>query len=94
MHLGGSIHDELGEVLIGAQVTLERPGFSKQTQTDLNGAYAFNNLPSGTYVIKVNHDQYISTTTMIQVVQYQQSELSLTLNHRSHRNAQRGLCIN
>ena len=78
--LSGFIRDQLGEVLIGAQISLEGRCFTKHTKTDMFGRYEFNNLPSGVYTIKVIHDQYIGKKQMIKLTQYQSGKLSMTLD--------------
>lgn len=52
--LRGEVKDQLGALVIGAFVKLARTGFPDQTaSTDAAGSFAFNNLSSGTYSIKV-----------------------------------------
>src|SRR5207244_3043956 len=51
----GQIKDELGGVIVGAEVVLTNEKGQKVTaQTSEDGTYQFNNLAPGKYVLKVN----------------------------------------
>jgi hypothetical protein len=52
--LQGTVTDETGAVIPGANVTLTAPGFEpRSTSTDENGQYRFTGLRGGTYSIRV-----------------------------------------
>ncbi len=51
--VSGIVSDENGEVLIGANVILENTYFG--TSTDLNGAFSFSKVESGSYVLAISY---------------------------------------
>jgi len=50
--VNGSVTDAQGGVIPGANVTLKKGRDTRTTQTDVNGQYAFKNLPRGTYMAR------------------------------------------
>ena len=59
----GHIYDEAGEILIGATLRLSGArDFEQETQTDVWGAYRYDDLAPGRYRIQVLHEGYKTQT--------------------------------
>lgn len=65
----GVVTDERGAVVTKAKVNLRaRAGVQLAAQTDVNGAYSFENVPPGDYIIEVNakgFTSYVSATLQV-----------------------------
>src|SRR5262245_51646259 len=57
--LQGKVVDQLGGVLIDAEISLNRTGYQSSTKTNAQGGFAFSGLTPGRYTIRVTADGFI-----------------------------------
>jgi Carboxypeptidase regulatory-like domain len=59
--LRGVISDATGGVLLAASVVLSNPitGFSRESRTDANGHFSIEDIPMGTYTLRVSLDGFL-----------------------------------
>jgi hypothetical protein len=85
--LRGEVRDQLGALVSGGVVTLTRTGVANRTaSTDPVGAFAFNNLPSGTYSIKLTAKgfaDYVNDEVVFTAGQTQPLNIVLTATVKS-----------
>lgn len=66
--LGGIVSDKSGDVIVGANVTLEGNGTEAKTvQTGNDGVYLFEDVTPGTYTVSVEADGKIGATSAVTV---------------------------
>ena len=61
----GTVSDPTAAVIVGAKVTVknEATGLTRTTETNASGAYAFADLPIGTYTIEIEYPGFKSSVT-------------------------------
>ncbi len=74
--LMGSVYDEIGEYLPGANVVLK--GTDRVTSTDADGFYRFGNLKEGNYTVVVTYIGYATLVKTVLVKGQQTQEFMLT----------------
>lgn len=72
--VSGIVSDENGEVLIGANVILENTYFG--TSTDLNGAFSFSKVESGSYVLVIS---YMGFEKFLQNIEVQSASIVVSV---------------
>ena len=79
--LRGVIKDELGGTIVGANVTITDPsGVEKTTTTNGEGAYVFNGLAPGKYLVRASAKGFaVSDETEVDLTAGQRGTLDLTL---------------
>src|SRR2546421_12835936 len=79
--LRGVIKDELGATIVGANVTITDPsGVEKTTTTNGEGAYVFNGLAPGKYLVRASAQGFaVSDESEIDLTSGQRATLDLTL---------------
>ena len=82
--ISGTIHDQNGTIVTGAQVTLanEQQGFTRSTVSTDAGLYDFSAVPVGTYALKVEKSgfaNYAQTGILLQVDVQVRVDVSLNL---------------
>jgi hypothetical protein len=61
----GTVSDPTAAVIVGAKVMVknEATGFARSTETNASGAYAFADLPIGTYTMEIEYPAFKSSVT-------------------------------
>ena len=79
--LRGVIKDELGATIVGANVTITDPtGVEKTTTTNGEGAYVFNGLAPGKYLVRASAQGFaVSDESEVNLTPNQRGTLDLTL---------------
>src|SRR6266513_3630888 len=78
--LRGVIKDELGATIVGASVTITDPsGVEKTGTTNGEGAYVFNGLVSGKYLLRASATGFAVSESEIDLTSGQRATLDLTL---------------
>jgi TonB-dependent receptor len=78
----GYITDEAtGDVLVGANVSLE--GTSLGASTDLDGKYIINKVPVGSYTVAVRYIGYLEKETTIEVTEGETTNLTVALQFQA-----------
>src|SRR5207244_9485311 len=78
--LRGVIKDELGATIVGANVTITDPsGVEKTTTTNGEGAYVFNGLAPGKYLVRASETGFAISESEIDLTPGQRATLDLTL---------------
>ena len=77
----GIVTDKTGAVLTGADVVLTEKsvGFTQTHKTNSNGEYSFQQIPPGSYQIKVSVENFREQTTQVQLLVNQPATLNVTL---------------
>ncbi|MGB7069504.1 MAG: carboxypeptidase-like regulatory domain-containing protein [Pyrinomonadaceae bacterium] len=83
--LAGLVKDQLGGVIVGAEVTISKSGERLVRHTDLEGRYFFLNLKSGKYTIRVEKQGFAHfERTDVELVDYSQVFLNVILEIPTH----------
>ena len=63
--ISGTIKDQNGAVVAGAQISLNGKQFKRETVTDANGVFNFQNLPTGEYELLISAEGFASNIQKI-----------------------------
>lgn len=74
--LTGIVNDESGQLIANAFVSISNTGYT--TQTDVNGAYSFSNIPIGFYNLLISKDGFLPGYSNIEIKQDTVNDLSST----------------
>ena len=77
----GIVTDKTGAVLTGADIALTEKsiGFTQTHKTNASGEYSFQQIPPGSYQIKVSMENFREQTTQVQLLVNQPATLNVTL---------------
>ena len=81
----GTVTDESGGFVPGAQVTLTSPAGTSQTATDSSGVYSFNNLAPGSYTLQASAPQLVQAQPVTLTVRPGTQTMNLRLKIASTR---------
>ena len=77
----GVVADRTGAVIAGADVVLTEKtvGFTQAHKTNSSGEYSFQQIPPGSYQIKISVENFKEQTTQLQLLVNQPATLNVTL---------------
>src|SRR5262245_54245182 len=77
--LQGQVVDQLGAVIVDAEVTLSRQGFQPNTKTNSQGGFSFSGLLPGRYSIHVTAEGFASYENKVLDITAETRVLSIQL---------------